>query len=255
MVNQNSAVRKGNGSIDAKPATVVYFPPNGGGPRVGEATHHIVTEDSEVHVYLGSRSEGIDATLPLDRVEILRSERGRETFGVDVDARTGDGSESDSDGGSDPRADEETVVADGGCDLPPCPSCGSDLVESAEMETMTVGPRHGSAAVTDHPEGRCECGQSVGAAYGWDGIEALMQVLGDPRDNSDDDDSDSEIVTDGGQAVESGDVVKHDGTRHRVARVNRTCVEIYCLGSGSCIVPLESVTVVPDAVAADGGDR
>lgn len=117
MIPTETPSIKGTGSsTEQKPATIVYHPPGGRDPRIGAATHHIVTSDEEVHVYLGERSEGIDSTLPLDRCEIHRTDRGRETFGADVDVSAGDGSGSHSDGDSGAHAENDgpELVTDGG---------------------------------------------------------------------------------------------------------------------------------------------
>jgi len=58
-----------------------------------------------------------------------------------------------------------------------------------------------------------------------------------------------EIVSDGGQVIEPGDYVEHDGDRHRVARVGESHCEIYQLGSVSEIVPISDVIAVPEVPA------
>lgn len=182
MVPTETPYIKGTGSsTEQKPATIVYHPPDGRDPQVGAATHHIVTSDGEVHVYLGDRREGIDSTLPLNRCEIHRSDKGRETFGADVDASVGDGSGSgeDGDSGAHPGSEDPEIVTDGGRDIPPCRRCGADLIESVEMGTAKVGLRRDDWSVRLKPTATCECGASVAA----DVVQSLVDELGDPLDD------------------------------------------------------------------------
>jgi hypothetical protein len=73
MIPTDTPCIKGTDRIESKPATIVYHPPGDRDPRVGAATHHIVTSDEELHVYLGDRRDGIDSTVPLNRCEIHRT--------------------------------------------------------------------------------------------------------------------------------------------------------------------------------------
>lgn len=109
MVHSNADQHKAGGSstVDDKPAVVVVLVADE--ERTLDATHHIVT-DGKVHVYLNERSDGIDATLPLSRCLIARSQEARDALDVDVGGDTN----TDEEPRTGEHADEKKLVTDGG---------------------------------------------------------------------------------------------------------------------------------------------
>lgn len=116
---------------DVKPATVELDD----GTTI-DAAHHIVNDDAQLlHLYLAGRSDGIDATIPLDRVAaIARTDGGREVLGINVSES---GQRLVTDGGRD-TTDADTIDAKRGerlwLDGEPIPHIVINVVEHRPFE-------------------------------------------------------------------------------------------------------------------------